>query len=95
MWEIYSRGELPYGVLQGQDCIHAITEGKLLPKPRSCPDDVYNLMRSCWKMTASERPSFDYIFEVITKIMKQKSPTNDNVQLPEIATSEFHIYVDK
>jgi len=95
MWEIYSRGELPYGVLQGQDCIHAITEGKLLPKPRNCPDDVYNLMRSCWKMTASERPSFDYIFEVISKIMKHKNPSKNKVQLPEMATSEFHIYVDK
>lgn len=32
--------------------------GYRLPKPRCCPQSIYEMMRQCWSQEASERPTF-------------------------------------
>lgn len=34
----------------------------LLPKPQSCPIEVYNLMCECWKRDEKCRPTFKQIY---------------------------------
>ena len=45
-------------------------EGERLPRPDSCPADVYQLMTQCWAHKPQDRPSFvalkDFLCEVGT-----------------------------
>ena len=51
MHEIFTGGEIPYGV----KCCNAevvemvLYRGMRLRQPEHCPPDVYNVMFSCWK----------------------------------------------
>jgi tyrosine-protein kinase len=58
IWEMYSFGEVPYGELKGSDAIKIIEEGDRLKQPEACPDQIYELMRRCWRYDAEERPTF-------------------------------------
>lgn len=41
---------------------------KQLLKPDACPDGFYDVMLSCWKRDAKERPSFEEIYNIISKV---------------------------
>ena len=41
---------------------------KQLLKPDACPDGFYDVMLSCWKRDAEERPSFEEIYNIISKV---------------------------
>uniref|UniRef100_A0A8C7XHI1 receptor protein-tyrosine kinase n=1 Tax=Oryzias sinensis TaxID=183150 RepID=A0A8C7XHI1_9TELE len=70
LWEILTLcKEQPYSQLSDEQVIENTGEffrdkGKqvYLPKPPCCPDSVYNdLMLSCWRRNAKQRPSFQEI----------------------------------
>uniref|UniRef100_A0A3P8RVP4 receptor protein-tyrosine kinase n=1 Tax=Amphiprion percula TaxID=161767 RepID=A0A3P8RVP4_AMPPE len=70
LWEILTLcKEQPYSQLSDEQVIENTGEffrdqGKqvYLPKPPCCPDRVYNdLMLSCWRRNAKQRPSFQEI----------------------------------
>lgn len=51
MWEIYACGDMPYGKWKNADVVDNITNRRYkLPRPDCCPDNVYEVMRSCWAM---------------------------------------------
>jgi serine/threonine protein kinase len=69
--ELTNKGKRPY-----QDIIYAKDSASLLeylesgqrhPQPESCPDFLYDLMLSCWRVKPSDRPSFEQIFNIIEK----------------------------
>ncbi|XP_019134775.2 discoidin domain-containing receptor 2 [Larimichthys crocea] len=75
LWEILTLcKEQPYSQLSDEQVIENTGEffrdqGKqvYLPKPPCCPDRVYNdLMLSCWRRNAKQRPSFQ---EIHTQLM--------------------------
>jgi serine/threonine protein kinase len=59
MWEIFSYGELPYQSMSNREAIDAVARGYRLPSPTACPENVYQVMLSCWKESAEDRPSFE------------------------------------
>uniref|UniRef100_A0A3Q1GHL8 receptor protein-tyrosine kinase n=1 Tax=Acanthochromis polyacanthus TaxID=80966 RepID=A0A3Q1GHL8_9TELE len=76
LWEILTLcKEQPYSQLSDEQVIENTGEffrdqGKqvYLPKPPCCPDRVYNdLMLSCWRRNAKQRPSFQ---EIHTQLME-------------------------
>ncbi|XP_026229521.1 discoidin domain-containing receptor 2-like [Anabas testudineus] len=76
LWEILTLcEEQPYSQLSDEQVIENTGEffrdqGKqvYLPKPACCPDKVYNdLMLSCWRRNAKQRPSFQ---EIHTQLME-------------------------
>uniref|UniRef100_H2Z7A3 Tyrosine-protein kinase n=1 Tax=Ciona savignyi TaxID=51511 RepID=H2Z7A3_CIOSA len=59
LWEIFSKGDQPYGTMTGAQVIQFIEDEKRrLQKPEGCPDKVYSIMLSCWAYKANERPTF-------------------------------------
>ncbi|MEQ2314981.1 DNA damage responsive protein [Ameca splendens] len=76
LWEILTLcKEQPYSQFSDEQVIENTGEffrnqGKqvYLPKPQCCPDRIYNdLMLSCWRRNAQERPSFK---EIHTQLME-------------------------
>jgi len=60
MWEIFSRGEVPYKGMSNRDAFNAVRDEQYrLPQPHGCPDDMYALMLLCWSEDPKQRPSFD------------------------------------
>ncbi|XP_021953203.1 mast/stem cell growth factor receptor Kit isoform X2 [Folsomia candida] len=62
IWEIFSLGEEPYPDLgEMVDLIRFLNSGQRLPCPKSCDDETYALMKKCWEMDPTKRPSFNEI----------------------------------
>jgi serine/threonine protein kinase len=54
MWEIFERGEIPYGGLSPKDVIEEVKSGNTLKKPSNCSDEVFEIMTECWNQVYSQ-----------------------------------------
>ncbi|XP_035707884.1 fibroblast growth factor receptor-like isoform X1 [Folsomia candida] len=62
IWEIFSLGEEPYPDLgEMVDIIRFLNSGQRLPCPKSCDDETFALMKQCWELDPTKRPSFSKI----------------------------------
>ncbi|XP_029025027.1 tyrosine-protein kinase SYK isoform X2 [Betta splendens] len=61
MWEAYSFGQKPYKGLKGNDVMQMIESGKRMDAPLNCPEEMYELMRTCWTYKTEERPGFSVV----------------------------------
>ena len=57
LYEIWTRGALPYAGMQPQQVWAEVLSGYRLPRPMDCSESLYELMQQCW-MEAGHRPSF-------------------------------------
>lgn len=59
LWEIFSLGGNPYpGVVIDESFYKRLKNGYRMEKPDYAPDDVYEIMQSCWQAEPKERPDF-------------------------------------
>ena len=59
LWELFTRGFVPYDMLQSDDAVAAhVCGGGRLEQPAECPDAVYEVMRACWEPRPQDRPTF-------------------------------------
>ncbi|KAK2087340.1 Non-receptor tyrosine-protein kinase tyk2 [Saguinus oedipus] len=60
------------GITQGQVTVLRLTEllerGERLPRPDKCPCEVYHLMKNCWEMEASFRPTFQNLIPILKTV---------------------------
>ncbi|XP_031636726.1 tyrosine-protein kinase Shark isoform X2 [Contarinia nasturtii] len=63
LWEMFSFGQTPYGDMKGVEVIKMVEMGSRLSKPLACPDNVYEIMSSCWNYNPKDRPTFRYLTE--------------------------------
>ncbi|XP_078216673.1 non-receptor tyrosine-protein kinase TYK2 isoform X15 [Callithrix jacchus] len=60
------------GITQGQVTVLRLTEllerGERLPRPDKCPCEVYQLMKNCWEMEASFRPTFQNLIPILKTV---------------------------
>ncbi|XP_061531302.1 high affinity nerve growth factor receptor [Phycodurus eques] len=55
LWEIFTYGKQPWYQLSNGEAIECITQGRELERPRTCPQQVYALMRGCWQREPQQR----------------------------------------
>ncbi|CAN0181216.1 unnamed protein product [Lampetra planeri] len=58
LWELQTRGAPPYPDVDPFDMARFLRQGRRLPQPEYCPDELYVLMLDCWGPTAGDRPDF-------------------------------------
>ncbi|VDN07934.1 unnamed protein product [Thelazia callipaeda] len=58
MFEIVTLGGTPYPGIQPDDMLGYLDAGERLDQPDNCPDNYYEVMRSCWAQDPSLRPNF-------------------------------------
>lgn len=62
IWEMFSKGDQPYGNMTGAQVIQYIEDCKQrLPRPEGCPDKVYQIMLKCWQYEKDDRPTFRWL----------------------------------
>ena len=64
-WELFSRGALPYHPFTDSQVAVFVAEGGRLDKPPGCANDLYSMMKSCWKHRPEDRPSFSMLQDKI------------------------------
>ena len=71
MWEIFTLGkEQPYYQLQDREVVEDAIRGPgrmLLERPCKCPKDIYEIMKRCWIYDASQRPTFDELYALLSQ----------------------------
>ncbi|XP_067226516.1 protein-tyrosine kinase 6b [Chanodichthys erythropterus] len=60
LYEIVTRGGVPYPGYQPGEVYSLVAERHYrMPSPPDCPQVIYNIMRSCWRIDPGDRPTFD------------------------------------
>ncbi|XP_046605236.1 tyrosine-protein kinase Abl [Neodiprion virginianus] len=77
LWEIATYGMSPYPGVDLTDVYHMLEKGYRMECPPGCPPKVYELMRQCWKWSASERPSFKEIHHSLENMFQESSITEE------------------
>ena len=71
MWEIFTLAkDQPYSNLEDREVVADIVKGPnrtLLKRPTECPESMYEIMQKCWVHDASQRPTFDELFNLLSK----------------------------
>ncbi|XP_026209945.1 tyrosine-protein kinase Lck [Anabas testudineus] len=63
--EIVTYGRIPYPGMSNPEVIQNLERGYRMPKPENCPDGLYNVMSMCWRESADDRPTFEYLRSVL------------------------------
>jgi len=96
LWELITLGKQPYSDIDSSKMEDHLIKGNRLSQPKNCPDEMYTIMRLCWREDPNERPDFsglcskisDYEskykkYSVDYKLMKSQSSS-----LPSSSPSE-------
>lgn len=73
LWEIQTRGQVPYAALGGQEIVRKLRRGERLPKPDGCSDEIYDIMLTCWKANPKERPSFEELAHLTESLLSAEA----------------------
>ncbi|XP_057253798.1 tyrosine-protein kinase Lyn isoform X3 [Pezoporus wallicus] len=65
LYEIITYGKIPYPGMSNSDVMVALQRGYRMPRMETCPAELYDIMKTCWKDKAEERPTFDYLQSVL------------------------------
>src|SRR4051794_36855764 len=49
---------VPYPDMSNSETMTKVLEGYRLPKPKDCPEALYELMKTCWLEEPNDRPDF-------------------------------------
>uniref|UniRef100_A0A1A8L551 non-specific protein-tyrosine kinase n=2 Tax=Nothobranchius pienaari TaxID=704102 RepID=A0A1A8L551_9TELE len=58
IYEMMSRGKMPYEGKSNKEVLDILTSGFRLPCPTRCPQSIHRIMLDCWAPEPSKRPSF-------------------------------------
>ncbi|XP_076989832.1 tyrosine-protein kinase Mer isoform X2 [Tamandua tetradactyla] len=90
MWEIATRGMTPYPGVQNHEIYEYLVHGLRLKQPDDCPDELYQVMYSCWRADPLDRPTFLVLRLQLEKLLDGLPAAQDradalyvNVQWPE------------
>lgn len=51
--------------MSNSEVLTQLERGYRHPKPHKCPDNMYEIMKTCWKYNANERPTFDHLYHTM------------------------------
>ncbi|XP_064415725.1 tyrosine-protein kinase receptor Tie-1 [Latimeria chalumnae] len=72
LWEIVSLGGTPYCGMTCAELYEKLPQGYRMEKPRNCDDEVYELMRQCWRDRPYERPTFSQISLQLNRMLEAR-----------------------
>lgn len=52
---------LYFSGMGSKEAFENVQNGYRIPRPQVCPDDVYDVILTCWHRNAASRPSFDFL----------------------------------
>ncbi|XP_039519555.1 macrophage colony-stimulating factor 1 receptor isoform X2 [Pimephales promelas] len=84
LWEIFSLGMSPYpNVVIDAQFYKMIKDGYHMPQPDFAPHEMYTMMKTCWSLEPTQRPTFANITEFIANLLPKQSSQNNETMYPE------------
>jgi len=71
LYEVMSRGGVPYPTMNNAETVREIQKGYRMLCPECCPEDVYVIMRECWRDISISRPSFETVWYKLKEFFKE------------------------
>uniref|UniRef100_A0AAY4CQI0 receptor protein-tyrosine kinase n=1 Tax=Denticeps clupeoides TaxID=299321 RepID=A0AAY4CQI0_9TELE len=72
LWEIVSLGGTPYCGMTCAELYEKLPQGYRMEQPKNCDDEVYELMRQCWRDRPYERPPFAQISVQLNRMQEAR-----------------------
>eukprot|EP00117_Sycon_ciliatum_P039013 scpid19038/ scgid0003/ Epidermal growth factor receptor; Drosophila relative of ERBB; Gurken receptor; Protein torpedo len=76
-WEVLTFGNSPYRRIPLHGVLPLLESGERLPQPTAASDSLYKLMKECWLLHATNRPSF---LDIRQQLAKMRMTPMDFVQ---------------
>jgi deleted-in-malignant-brain-tumors protein 1 len=70
VWEVMTFGEIPYSGISNSEILTFVEAGNRLKAPKGCPEEIYDIMDSCWREDAKFRPTFTAIVQNIEPFLQ-------------------------
>ncbi|XP_056199990.1 proto-oncogene tyrosine-protein kinase ROS [Falco biarmicus] len=86
VWETLTLGQQPYPGFSNTEVLHHVRSGGRLESPNNCPDDLCDLMTSCWAQEPHQRPTFSNIQDKLQEIRQSPLPFIHYLEDKEAAT---------
>ena len=61
LYELITYGRFPYPGMNNAQVLEALQVGYRMPCPMGCPQQLYEIMRECWRDDADSRPRFEML----------------------------------
>ena len=68
LYEIITRGQTPYPGMTFAETLEQVQQGYRMPKPKGCPDELYDVMLGCWKEKPEDRSTFKTVHFLLDRI---------------------------
>ncbi|XP_023931649.1 hepatocyte growth factor receptor [Lingula anatina] len=96
LWELFTRGKVPYPGVDGWDVLQFLKLGRRLDQPDYCPQHVYQLMLKCWSWEPEERPDFTSIVTLIEETVRDNTEVGGEPGHTERGGREdnYHAYIE-
>ncbi|XP_056234444.1 tyrosine-protein kinase receptor Tie-1 isoform X1 [Seriola aureovittata] len=72
LWEIVSLGGTPYCGMTCAELYEKLPQGYRMEKPKNCDNEVYELMKQCWRDRTYERPPFSQISVQLNRMQEAR-----------------------
>ncbi|XP_032384009.1 macrophage colony-stimulating factor 1 receptor isoform X1 [Etheostoma spectabile] len=74
LWEIFSLGKSPYpSVAVDSRFYKMVKRGYQMCQPNFAPAEIYMIMKMCWNLEPTERPTFSKITQMIERLLRDQS----------------------
>ncbi|XP_017348080.1 macrophage colony-stimulating factor 1 receptor isoform X2 [Ictalurus punctatus] len=81
LWEIFSLGRSPYpDVVVDARFYKMIRCGYHMSQPDFAPAEMYKIMKMCWSLEPTSRPTFNQIVQMIRTLLPENSEQYKNIQ---------------
>ncbi|XP_038048455.1 tyrosine-protein kinase receptor Tie-1-like [Patiria miniata] len=74
LWEVVSLGATPYPGMSCAELYERLPLGYRMEAPLNCDEEVYNIMRHCWRDRPHDRPTFEQLNIALTKLADAHKP---------------------
>ncbi|XP_065580788.1 tyrosine-protein kinase transmembrane receptor Ror2-like isoform X2 [Artemia franciscana] len=71
LWEIYSFAVQPYYGMTHEEVVRFLQDGNSLQKPQYGPPSVFELMKQCWRIEPTERPTFPELYGTLVQLERE------------------------
>lgn len=68
LYELITLGAIPYHhICNSVDLVKLLNDGERIKQTNYCPNELYSTMKSCWAISAENRPNFSDLTNQLTK----------------------------
>ncbi|XP_046395796.1 vascular endothelial growth factor receptor 1-like [Ischnura elegans] len=77
LWELFSLGQTPYpGMVVDERLYDKLLAGYRMKKPRYATDEIYAIMRDCWREEPKERPTFSQMEAIFGGMLDESTKSH-------------------